>query len=315
MTSGLNTSTIKNPIEEPEERRGPTNSQLAWEDLKKRPPAMISLIFLIIICLWAIFPSFFTAIFTGNDAFEINLRCCYLKPPGFTDVNGNYYLLGTDQQGRDVLSRVIWGSRVSLIVGIAAVFLSGCIGVTLGMVAGYFGGIVDTIISRIIDSALAIPFILLALSMVAILGPSLQNVILAIAVRTWIVYARVIRGTVLSVKENEFVVGAKAVGSRTNRIMFRHILPNVLSPAIVLGTLYLGRMIIIESALSFLGVGVPPPTPTWGGMLAHGREFLDTAWWIAFFPGVVLMITVLSVNLLGDWLRDALDPKMKRLTD
>ncbi len=276
---------------------------------------MISLIFLIIICLWAIFPSFFTAIFTGNDAFEINLRCCYLKPPGFTDVNGNYYLLGTDQQGRDVLSRVIWGSRVSLIVGIAAVFLSGCIGVTLGMVAGYFGGIVDTIISRIIDSALAIPFILLALSMVAILGPSLQNVILAIAVRTWIVYARVIRGTVLSVKENEFVVGAKAVGSRTNRIMFRHILPNVLSPAIVIGTLYLGRMIIIESALSFLGVGVPPPTPTWGGMLAHGREFLDTAWWIAFFPGVVLMITVLSVNLLGDWLRDALDPKMKRLTD
>ena len=315
MTSGLNTSTIKNPIEEPEERRGPTNSQLAWEDLKKRPPAMISLIFLIIICLWAIFPSFFTAIFTGNDAFEINLRCCYLKPPGFTDVNGNYYLLGTDQQGRDVLSRVIWGSRVSLIVGIAAVFLSGCIGVTLGMVAGYFGGIVDTIISRIIDSALAIPFILLALSMVAILGPSLQNVILAIAVRTWIVYARVIRGTVLSVKENEFVVGAKAVGSRTNRIMFRHILPNVLSHAIVIGTLYLGRMIIIESALSFLGVGVPPPTPTWGGMLAHGREFLDTAWWIAFFPGVVLMITVLSVNLLGDWLRDALDPKMKRLTD
>ena len=315
MTSGLNTSTIKNPIEEPEERRGPTNSQLAWEDLKKRPPAMISLIFLIIICLWAIFPSFFTAIFTGNDAFEINLRCCYLKPPGFTDVNGNYYLLGTDQQGRDVLSRVIWGSRVSLIVGIAAVFLSGCIGGTLGMVAGYFGGIVDTIISRIIDSALAIPFILLALSMVAILGPSLQNVILAIAVRTWIVYARVIRGTVLSVKENEFVVGAKAVGSRTNRIMFRHILPNVLSPAIVIGTLYLGRMIIIESALSFLGVGVPPPTPTWGGMLAHGREFLDTAWWIAFFPGVVLMITVLSVNLLGDWLRDALDPKMKRLTD
>jgi len=315
MASELNNSTINNPIEELEDRRGPSNSQLAWEDLKKRPPAMISLIFLIIICLWAIFPSFFTAIFTGNDAFEINLRCCYLNPPGFTDVNGNYYLLGTDQQGRDVLSRVIWGSRVSLIVGIAAVFLSGCIGVTLGMVAGYFGGIVDTIISRIIDSALAIPFILLALSMVAILGPSLQNVILAIAVRTWIVYARVIRGTVLSVKENEFVVGAKAVGSRTNRIMFRHILPNVLSPAIVIGTLYLGRMIIIESALSFLGVGVPPPTPTWGGMLAHGREYLDTAWWIAFFPGVVLMITVLSVNLLGDWLRDALDPKMKRLTD
>lgn len=315
MASELNTSTIKNPIEEPEERRGPSNSQLAWEDLKKRPPAMISLIFLIIICLWAIFPSFFTAIFTGNDAFEINLRCCYLKPPGFTDVNGNYYLLGTDQQGRDVLSRVIWGSRVSLIVGIAAVFVSGCIGVTLGMIAGYFGGIVDTIISRIIDSALAIPFILLALSMVAILGPSLQNVILAIAVRTWIVYARVIRGTVLSVKENEFVLGARAVGSGTNRIMFRHILPNVLSPAIVIGTLYLGRMIIIESALSFLGVGVPPPTPTWGGMLAHGREFLETAWWIALFPGIILMITVLSVNLLGDWLRDALDPKMKRLTD
>ena len=311
MATESDTSNDVKKVEEFEDKRGPSNAQLAWQDLKNRPPAMISLIFLIIICSWALFPSFFTAIFTGNDPFEINLRCCYLKPPGFTDVNGNFYLLGTDQQGRDVLSRVIWGSRVSLIVGIAAVFLSGCIGVTLGMIAGFFGGIVDTIISRIIDSALSIPFILLALSMVAILGPSLQNVILAIAVRTWIVYARVIRGTVLSVKENEFVLGARAVGSGTTRIMFRHILPNVLSPAIVIGTLYLGRMIIIESALSFLGVGVPPPTPTWGGMLAHGREFLETAWWIAFFPGVILMITVLSVNLLGDWLRDELNPRLK----
>lgn len=315
MATESNTSNLKKPTEVFEDRRGPSNAQLAWQDLKNRPPAMISLVFLIIISLWALFPSMFTTILTGNDPFDGNLRCCYLKPPGFTDPSGNYYFLGTDQQGRDVLSRIIWGSRISLIVGIAAVFVSGIIGVSLGLIAGYFGGIVDTIISRIIDSALAIPFILLALSMVAILGPSLQNVILAIAVRTWIVYARVIRGTVLSVKENEFVLGARAVGAGTNRIMFRHILPNVLSPAIVIGTLYLGRMIIIESALSFLGVGVPPPTPTWGGMLAHGREFLETAWWIALFPGIILMITVLSVNLLGDWLRDALDPKMKRLTD
>jgi peptide/nickel transport system permease protein len=166
-----------------------------------------------------------------------------------------------------------------------------------------------------VDTALAIPFILLAMALIAILGASLQNIVLAIALRTWIVYTRVVRGEVLALKEHEFVTGARAMGCGTPRILVRYLLPNVLSSAIVVGTLYLGRMIIIEASLSFLGVGVPPPTPTWGGMLADGRGFLDTAWWIAFFPGVVLMLTVLGVNLLGDWLRDVLDPRMKRLAE
>ncbi|MFC1492101.1 ABC transporter permease [Nitrospinota bacterium] len=305
------TGVMSMPLEAVEEEpRGPTNIQLALRDLRRRPPAIFGLICMFIVLTWAIIPGLFAPL----DPLNQDLRL-FLKPPGFTDAAGNVYWLGTDQQGRDVLSRIIWGARVSLIVGFAAVIVSGLIGVTLGIVAGYFGGIVDAVISRIIDSALSIPFILLAVSMVAILGPSLQNIIIVIAIRTWIVYARVIRGTVLSVKEFEYITGAEAVGCRTLRIMVLHLLPNVLSPAIVIATLYLGRMIIIEAALSFLGVGVPPPTPTWGGMLANGREYLDTAWWIAFFPGIVLMLTVLGVNLLGDWIRDALDPRMKRLTD
>jgi peptide/nickel transport system permease protein len=193
--------------------------------------------------------------------------------------------------------------------------VSGFIGVTLGLLAGFYGGKLDAVISRIVDTALAIPFILLAMALIAILGASLQNIVLAIALRTWIVYTRVVRGEVLALKEHEFITGARAMGCRTLRILVVYLLPNVLSSAIVVATLYLGRMIIIEASLSFLGVGVPPPTPTWGGMLSDGRAFLDTAWWIAFFPGIVLMLTVLGVNLLGDWLRDVLDPRMKRLAE
>ena len=292
------------------EPRGPSDFQLAIRELKKRPPAMIGLVCLIIVILFAIIPGFFSPL----DPIDQDL-IRYIKPPGFTDKAGNVYHLGTDQQGRDILSRIIWGSRISLLVGITAVLISGFIGISVGIAAGYFGGWVDTIISRIVDTALAVPFILLAITLVAILGPSLQNIILVIALRTWIVYARVVRSEVLSLKEQDFVMGAKAAGCSTFRILAFYLFPNVISTTIVIATLYLGRMIIIESALSFLGLGVPPPTPTWGGMLADGRAFLDTAWWIALFPGLVLMVTVLSVNLLGDWLRDVLDPRMKHTAD
>lgn len=302
--------TLSNVNIEEEEPRGPSEFQLAVRELKRRPPAIFGMICILIVVAFAIFPQ----VFSPLDPVDQDLTR-HMKSPGFTDAAGKVYHLGTDEQGRDILSRIIWGSRISLIVGIAAVFFSGMIGITIGIVAGYFGGWIDTVISRIIDTALAVPFILLAISLVAILGPSLQNIILVISLRTWIVYARVVRGEVLSLKENEFIVGARAAGCGTVRILIVYLFPNVISTTIVIATLYLGRMIIIESALSFLGLGVPPPTPTWGGMLADGRAFLDTAWWISLFPGIVLMLTVLSVNLLGDWLRDVLDPRMKRLAE
>ena len=295
------------------ERAAPESSsglRRALRKLLRRPPALFGLFCVVVVGMWAVVPGLFAPLGPLDQSLER-----YLKAPGYVDAQGRTYWLGTDQQGRDILSRVIWGSRISLFVGIATVAVSGLIGVTLGLVAGYFGGKLDAVISRIVDTALAIPFILLAMALIAILGPSLQNIIVAIALRTWIVYARVVRGEVLTLKEREFVTGAKATGCTTLRILVVYLLPNVFSSTIVVATIYLGRMIIIEASLSFLGVGVPPPTPTWGGMLSDGRAFLDTAWWIAFFPGVVLMLTVLGVNLLGDWLRDVLDPQMKRAAE
>jgi peptide/nickel transport system permease protein len=288
----------------------PSDLVVALRKLLRRPPALFGLLCVLMVVIWAAAPGLFAPL----DPLDQDLDR-YLKPPGYADAQGRTYWLGTDEQGRDILSRIVWGSRISLTVGIATVIVSGLIGVTLGLIAGFFGGKLDAVISRIVDTALAIPFILLAMALIAILGASLQNIVLAIALRTWIVYARVVRGEVLALKQHEFVAGAKAMGCSTVRILVRYLLPNALSSAIVVATLYLGRMIIIEASLSFLGVGVPPPTPTWGGMLSDGRAFLDTAWWIAFFPGVVLMLTVLGVNLLGDWLRDVLDPRMKRLAE
>jgi peptide/nickel transport system permease protein len=283
---------------------------LAIRELLRRPPALFGLFCCTVVIVWAVVP----ALFAPMDPLEQNLER-YLKAPGYVDALGKTYWLGTDQQGRDILSRVIWGSRVSLVVGITTVVLSGLIGVFLGILAGYQGGWIDAIIGRIIDTLFAVPFVLLAMSLIAILGTSLQNIILAIALRTWIIYARVVRGETLSLRAQEFVAGAKAMGCGTTRILLFYLLPNVMASTIVVATLNLGRMIIIESSLSFLGLGVPPPTPTWGGMLAEGRVFVDTAWWIAFFPGAVLMLTVLGTNLLGDWLRDILDPRLKRLGD
>jgi len=234
-----------------------------------------------------------------------------LTPPAFMVGGHRVHLLGTDELGRDLLSRIIWGARVSLIVGFVAVILSGFIGTGLGLLSGYFGGVVDSVIMRVVDIQLSMPAILVALSIIGAVGPSLQNIIVVIAITTWVDYARVVRAEVLSIKANEFVDLAKVAGCSTFRILKSHIFPGVINSLIVIGTLMLGRVIIFESALSFLGLGVQPPTPSWGIMLADGRQYITFAWWLSTFPGVAIMLVVLGTNLVGDWLRDVLDPRLR----
>ena len=239
---------------------------------------------------------------------EITLR---LKPPGWSLPEGRTFLLGTDHLGRDILSRLIFGARISLVIGLSAVAVAGTLGTLIGLVAGYRGGRVDDFCMRLTDTMLAMPFILLALAVIAVLGPSLQNIIFVLGITSWVSYARIVRAEVLTLRTREFVAAARVLGGGGSRIVFRHLLPNVLTPVIVIATLEVARMIILESALSFLGLGVQPPTPTWGGMLADGRAYLSTAWWLATFPGLSIMLTVLGINLLGDWLRDVLDPRLQ----
>jgi peptide/nickel transport system permease protein len=234
-----------------------------------------------------------------------------LRPPMWQERGLREHPLGTDHLGRDILSRILYGGRISLGVGLTAVTLSALIGVSFGLVAGFFGGRADALIMRIVDVFLAIPYILLAMGVVFALGASLLNVILVMGATRWVQFARIVRADVLSLREREFVAGARARGNRSLRLLLRHVLPNALTPIIVVATLELAFMIIYESALSFLGLGVQPPTPTWGWMLADGRNYVATAWWLATLPGLAIMLTVLAVNLLGDWLRDTLDPRLK----
>ncbi|RWX81249.1 ABC transporter permease [Neorhizobium lilium] len=219
--------------------------------------------------------------------------------------------LGTDELGRDILSRIIYGSRLTLTIAATAVVLGGIVGTLLGIVAGYYRGMVDRVLMRIVDIQLALPLMLLALLVIAALGPSTSNLIVVLALTSWLRYARIIRGQVLALREREFILSAHAIGASTWRIMIKHLLPNVMTPALVIATLELARIIIMDAALSFLGLGVQPPNPSWGRMLADGRVYISTAWWIVTFPGIAILITVLSVNLLGDWMRDYFDPKLR----
>jgi peptide/nickel transport system permease protein len=223
------------------------------------------------------------------------------------------HVLGLDDLGRDVLSRILYGARVSLRVGFSVVFLASLIGVTLGAMAGYFGGAVDVIVMRICDILLAFPGILLAIALVAVMGPSLNNVILALATIGWVGYARLVRGQVLKVREMEYVTAAKALGAKSPRVIVLHVLPNVMNPVIVMATLGLAGAILAEAALSFLGLGVQPPTPSWGAMLTAGRRYLGLANHMAIFPGIAIMLAVMGLNFLGDGLIDALDPKYRKM--
>ena len=233
-----------------------------------------------------------------------------LVPPSFT-AGAASHPLGTDQLGRDILSRILYGARVSLMVGLLGAGLSAVVGTALGMVGAYYGGWLDRVIVRVANIQLAFPFILLVITIVAVLGPGLQNIILALGISGWVTFARMARTQVLQIRAREFVTAARATGAGNGRILIRHILPSTLSPLIVLASFAVAQMIILESALSFLGLGTPPTTPTWGGMLADSRDYLALAWWLAAFPGLALTLTVLAVNLLGDWLRDVLDPRAR----
>ncbi len=278
----------------------------ALHALRRSPQALASCLVLVLVVACALF----APLIAPKSPTDQTLLA-RLSPPSLTDPTGSGYLLGTDRLGRDVLSRIIYGARISVFVAVVGVAISATIGVALGLIAGFVGGIVSTLIMRLTDIVLSIPFLLLAIAVVAVLGPSLLNLVLVLGFTRWIRYTRVTFAQTLSLKEAEFVQASRATGARGVRLLLRHIFPNTLAPVIVVATLELGLMIIFEAALSFLGLGVQPPTPSWGSMLAEGRNYVATAWWLAVFPGLAIMVTVLAINVLGDWARDVLDPRMQ----
>lgn len=235
------------------------------------------------------------------------------RPPVWEERGTWEHPLGTDRLGRDILSRIVWGARISLAAGVVTVLLASAFGAAVGLVAGYYGGRVDAALMRFTDATMSFPVILLALILAVTVGPSFTNVVIAIAVILWARYARVVRAQVLTLMQLDFIAQSRIAGAGAWRIISRHLFPNTLNTLVVLVTLQIGYVIIVEASLSFLGAGIPPPTPAWGSMIAEGREYVTSAWWASFFPGLAILLVVLAFNLIGDWLRDTLDPKLRQL--
>jgi peptide/nickel transport system permease protein len=271
-----------------------------FKELKDNLPALIAAVLLVALALTAVAGPFLIS----HDPLAMDLD--HLKQPP-----GKVHLLGTDSKGRDVLARVIYGSRISLAVGIIASALSLCIGIFFGLIAGYFGGKTDAVLTQFFDIFLAFPSLLLAIGISAVMPPGLTSAMLAITLVGWAGFARLVRGITLSLKEQAYIEASRALGASPARILYRHILPNALPLVLVAGSLRVGGFILLEAALSFLGLGVQPPTPTWGSMISLNRAYINSAPWMVIFPGLAISITVISFNILGDFLRDRLDPRMQ----
>ena len=285
---------------------GPTAGRRSWRGLWRLKWGLAAALVLLLIILVSLAAPWLAP----YSPVEVDIQH-RLGPPAWMEGGKTDHWLGTDQIGRDLLSRMIYGGRVSLLIGVTAVALSSTIGVLLGLAAGYFGTKIDWTIMTIINVMLTFPFVLLALAVIAVLGPSLPNMILVLGVAGWPIYARVIRAETMALRERDFVVAGRALGMSHARIIFGQIFPNLVSAITVLATLQIAQVIVLESFLSFLGLGVQPPTPAWGNMLGDGRVYMLNSWWIAAFPGAAIFVTTLVINLMGNALRDWLDPHMK----
>lgn len=282
-----------------------SRTRVVMRRLMSKPAAVFGIVVIVFFVICALVPE----LIAPHDPYAQSL-IRRLKPPSFLQGGVDGYLLGTDQLGRDTLSRIVHGARVTLLVSLFAVVVSAFIGIWAGLAAGFFGGRTDAVILRLIDMQLAFPVVLLVIAIVAVVGPSLTNLVILMGLSAWPRFARIVRGSVLSVRGLEYVEAARSIGAGRMRIMLRHILPNIMSAIIVYASFELARMILLEATLSFLGLGVQPPTPTWGGMINDGKDYLSISWAVSLFPGIAIALIILAFNLLGDELRDALDPQL-----
>lgn len=286
----------------------PSTPRMLADTLVRNPGALFGMTTVAVLVICAVL----AGVISPQDPFRQDLAV-RLQPPMST-FHGHLHVLGTDLLGRDMLSRVIYGSRASLTVGVSSVLVGASIGLFLGVVAGYYGGWVDLGVMRWIDLQLSIPFLVLAIAVMAVLGPSLRNIVIVLALTGYVTYARVVRSETLSIKGREYVVAARALGAGDGRLLIRHVIPNILPSLIVIGTTEVARMITAEAALSYLGLGVQPPTPAWGTMVFDGQTLLPLAPWVSIAPGIAIVVTVLAINLLGDWLREVIDPRLRVAT-